>query len=57
MGDRGDLSCVVGEGLLEGREEVLRENFGKRRRLERRRLRHQKRVCLSFASRRRLLGV
>ena len=36
VGDRGDLGGVVGEGLLEGRQEMLRRDLGERRRLERR---------------------
>ena len=42
--DRGDLGCVVGEGLLEGGQEMLRRDLGKRRRLERRLPRLQQRV-------------
>ncbi len=36
MGDRGDLGGMVGEGLLEGRQEVLGRDFRERRRFERR---------------------
>ena len=36
VGDRGDLGGVVGKGLLEGGQEMLRRDLGERRRLERR---------------------
>ena len=36
VGDRGDLGGMVGEGLLEGRQEVLRRDLVEGRRLERR---------------------
>ena len=42
--DRGDLGGVVGEGLLEGRKEMLGRDLGERRRLERRLPRLQQRV-------------
>ena len=48
MGDGGDLGGVVGEGLLEGRQEMFRRDLGKRRRLERRLPRLQERVRLSL---------
>ena len=44
MGDGGDLGRMVGEGALESRQEMLRQNLGKRRRLERRLPRPQQRV-------------
>ncbi len=46
VGDRGDLGRVVGEGLLEGGEEMFRRDLRERRRLERRLPRLQQRVCL-----------
>ena len=46
MLDRGDLGGVVGEGLLEGGQEMLRRNFGEWRRLERRLPGLQQRVGL-----------
>jgi hypothetical protein len=48
VGDRGDLGGVVGKGLLEGGQEMLRRDLGERRRLERRLPRLQQRVCRSL---------
>ena len=56
MGDRGDLGGVVGEGPLEGGQEVLRLDLGERRRLERRLPRLEQRVGLGFRKGRRLQG-
>ena len=56
MGDRRDLGGMVGKGLLEGRQEVLRLDLGKRRRLERRLPRLQQRICAGFRGGRRLQG-
>jgi hypothetical protein len=56
VGDRGDLGGVIGKRPLEGRQEVLRENFGKRRRLERRLPRLQERICRGFRRGRILLS-
>ena len=52
MGDRGDLGGVIGEGLLEGREEMLGRDLREWRRLERRLPRLQQRVrrCLRKAA-------
>jgi len=44
MGDRRDFGGVVGEGLFEGRQEMLGLYFGKGRRLERRLPRPHERV-------------
>ena len=44
VGDRGDLGGVIGEGLLEGGQEMLRRDLGEWRRLERRLPRLQQRV-------------
>ena len=56
VGDGGDLGGVIGEGLLEGRHEVLRLDLGERRRLERRLPRRQQRVGGCLRSRRCLQG-
>ena len=56
MGDRRDLGGMVGKGLLEGGQEVLRLDLGERRRLERRLPRLEQRICASFRSGRRLQG-
>ena len=56
VGDRGDLGGMVGEGLLEGRQEMLRHDLGERRRLERRLPGLQQRVGLSFRGSRRFQG-
>jgi hypothetical protein len=53
--DRDDLGGVIGEGLLEGGQEMFRLDLGEGRRLERRLPRLQKRVCLSRRGGRRLL--
>jgi hypothetical protein len=54
--DRGDLARVVGEGLLEGGEEVFRRDLGERRGLERRLPGLQQRICLIRREGRRLQG-
>ena len=54
--DRGDLGCVVGEGLLEGGKEMFRRNLRKRRGLERRLPRLQERVGRILRGGRHLLG-
>ncbi len=56
MGDRLDLGGMVGKGLLEGRQEMLRLDFGERRRLERRLPRLEQRICSGFRSGCCLLG-
>ena len=56
VGDRRDLGGMVGEGLLEGRQEVLRLDLGERRRLERRLPRLEQRICSGFRSGCRLAG-
>ena len=48
--DRGDLGGVIGESLLEGRQEVLRRDLGERRGLERCLPGLQQRVCLGLRS-------
>ena len=53
VGDRGDLGGVIGEGLLEGRQEMLRRDLRKRRGLERRLPGLQQRVCLGLRGGRR----
>jgi hypothetical protein len=50
MGDRLDLGGMVGKGLLEGGQEVLRLELGERRRLERRLPRLEQRICSGFRS-------
>ena len=56
MGDRRDLGGMVGKGLLEGGQEVLRLDLGEGRRLERRLPRLEQRICAGFRSGCRLLG-
>ena len=56
VGDRRDLGGMVDKGLLEGRQEVLRLDLGKRRRLERRLPRPEQRIVASFRRGRRLQG-
>ena len=51
MGDRRDLGGMIGKGLLEGGQEVLRLDLGKRRRLERRLPRLEQRVCAELPER------
>ena len=53
VNDCGDLGRVVGEGLLEGRQEVLRRDLVERRRLERRLPGRQQRVVPCFRGGRR----
>ena len=54
--DRGDLGRVIGEGLLEGGEEMLRRDLREWRRLERRLPRLQQRVRRGLRGGRHLLG-
>ena len=56
MADRRDLGGMVGKGLLEGGQEVLRLDLGERRRLERRLPRLEQRICSGFRSGCRLQG-
>ena len=56
MGDRRNLGGMVGKGLLEGGQEVLRLDLGNRRRLERRLPRLEQRIYSGFRSGCRLLG-
>jgi hypothetical protein len=56
VGDRGDLGCVVGEGLLECGEEMFRINLREWRRLERRLPRLQERVFRGLRGGGRFLG-
>ena len=56
MRDRRDLGGMIDKGLLEGGQEMLRLDLGKRRRLERRLPRVEKRVCASFRRGRCLRG-
>jgi hypothetical protein len=56
MADRRDLGGMVGKGLLEGGQEVLRLELGERRRLERRLPRLEQRICSGFRSGCRVLG-
>ena len=56
MLDRDDLGGVIGEGLLEGREEMFRRDFGEWRGLERRLPGLQQRVGLGLRSGRHFRG-
>ena len=57
MRDRRDLGGMIDKGLLEGRQEMLRLDLGKRRRLERRLPRLEQRVLAGFRRGWRLRGI
>ena len=56
VGDGGDLGRMIGEGLLEGGEEMLRRDLRKWRGFQRRLPRLQKRVCRTPQGGRRFQG-